>query len=343
MEKAIDIRLQIHQLVSDILKEDVPVKLLQLTRQLFDSLLEIVNPVVPIDADQTDMIVQSGKALSPYSAASSIKDLYRTQRFMRGLLTAIEDLRVRHPEDCLHVVYAGTGPFAILAFPVMFAYSGRHVKFTFLDIHQDALRALTYLLDLMNFNDHVDDLVCMDATQYSLPSDRKTHLVITETMQKALLKETQVGITLHLAPQTDPDTIWIPESILIEAALVNNNKDIERMMGSLKEGDTHLQPLGTLLNLSKSTALSMVQKRNTPEKYLDPVTFHLPEWLVKDYPSLSLTTTVHVYGPHKLLPYESSITLSHELQDLNGLEKAPASVDIFYRLGNDPGFEYRFD
>lgn len=342
MEKSIDIRLKIHQLVSDILKEDVPVKLLQLTRQLFDSLIEIVHPVVPIDANQTDMIVQSGKALSPYSAASSIKDLYRTQRFMRGLLQAIEDLRFRHPGECLRVVYAGTGPFAILAFPVMFAYSGRDVKFTFIDIHQDALRALTYLLDKMEFNGHIEDIVCTDATHYSIPPECKTHLVITETMQKALVKETQVGITLHLAPQTDPDTIWIPESILVEAALVNKNKDIGRMMGTLKEGDSHLHPLGTLLDFTKSTALNIVQKNSPLQKYLEPVTFHLPELLVKDYPALTLITTVHIYGPHKLLPYESSITLSHELQDLNDLEKAPASVDISYRLGDDPGFECRF-
>lgn len=334
---------QIHQIVTDILNEDIPVKLLQLTQKLFDTLLEFVSPIVSIDPDQKDLILQNGKALSPYSAASSIKELYRTRSFMSGALLAVKDLRDRHSGECLHIVYAGTGPFAILALPVMFAYTASEVKFTFIDIHSDATRALTYILGKLGFTDHIEDIVCVDATKYSIPANRPTHLVISETMQRALVKETQVGITLHLAPQVGPDTIWIPESIHIEAALVNKSKDMERMMGTLKEGETHIHYLGTLMNLTKEFAQHSVQDNNDTLNNFEEVTFTLPQDILMDYPVFTLMTTINVYGPHYLLPHESSITLPHEVQDLSKTESTPKSISLLYRLDDNPRFEFRLD
>lgn len=343
MDNSLTLQSKIRTLVSDILREEGPGKLLHLTDQLFDSLVEIISPVITLDSNHKDSILQSGKALSPYWAAASIKDFKRTQYFMRGLLEAIGDLRTTHQGECIHIVYAGTGPFAVLALPVLFDYPGSEVKFTFIDIHPDSIRSLTVLLDKLRLTEHIEALMCADATNYSLPKDRKTHLVISETMQRALVREPQVGITLHLALQTDSDTIWIPESILVEATLVNKSKDMDRMMGRLREGETHFQPLGTLMDLTKTTAQAIVRHKDTDHKTLDEVTFPLPADVVPEFPVLTLMTTVHVYGSHRLLPHDASITLPHELHDLRVLKKTPSSVHISYRLGDDPGFECRFE
>lgn len=343
MEKSTYYRTQVQQILSKILIEESPINLLHATEQLFDSLIEIITPVVPIDPQQKDSILQSGKALSPYWAAASIKDFKRTQCFMKGLLEAVKDLKTKHPDECLHIVYAGTGPFAVLALPVLLIYAAREVRFTFIDIHPEAIRSLVHLMGKLGLNEHIEDFVCIDATQYSLPADRKTHLVLTETMQRALVREPQVAITLHLAPQTDPDTVWIPEAIHVEAALVNSSKDMDRMMGSLKAGDTHLQNLGTVMNLTKSYAQDMALNKGSDTHVLDEVTIFIPAHFAPDYEVLTLMTTVQVYGTHRLHPYDSSITMPHNFQDLSRLDTLPSCVYLTYQMGGDPGFVGRFE
>lgn len=79
----------------------------------------------------------SGLAISPTLAAMCARELFRTLAFIRGLAEAIND--AMHPDRPVRVLYAGCGPYALLAVPLMTVFSSAQVTFTLMDIHQECL------------------------------------------------------------------------------------------------------------------------------------------------------------------------------------------------------------
>jgi len=337
MDSNWDFRKTLREVTTKILNETSPGQLLYLTDKLFDLLVEICRSRVDLDPKSQDSILASGKALNPYWAAICIKDFKRTQCFMNGLYQAVADQRALYPGECIHVVYIGTGPFATIALPVLLAYCSNEVKFTFLDVHEEAIASLAHLLDVLGMQDHVHELVCADATTYRLPEGQRTHIVLTETMQRAFAREPQVAITLHLAPQMAEDTVWIPESVVIEAALMNKQKDTARMMGQLPEGESSFQIIGEVMNLTKATVVVPCDDL-TQHPLLQGVSLPLPPDMVSEYPHLVLMTTIQVYGDHRLLPWDTSITLPFDIRDLRESGAVLKDVVFEYRMGREPGF-----
>jgi hypothetical protein len=65
----------------------------------------------------------------------------------------------------IHVLYAGCGPFALLALPLMTAFSKQEVVFTLIDIHPESLRCARHLIDSFGYGAHVRAYACADATK----------------------------------------------------------------------------------------------------------------------------------------------------------------------------------
>ena len=70
-----------------------------------------------------EVITEQGVAISPVMAAMCLEDYYRTIIYLRGLNAAIMDTKTQRPTRPLRVLYAGTGPYAILAIPLMAVHS----------------------------------------------------------------------------------------------------------------------------------------------------------------------------------------------------------------------------
>lgn len=80
----------------------------------------------------------------------------------------------------------------------MIFYSSE-VGFTLLEINSHSIENLRKVIKAFNAQEYVENIVQCDATEYKVDKDKPIHMIVTETMQRALKKEPQVAITLNLA------------------------------------------------------------------------------------------------------------------------------------------------
>ncbi len=266
--------------------------------------------------------LNSGKAISPEDAARCIQDFIRTAKFIQGLEAAILDLKKCFPEQQLNLLYAGCGPFAPLALAIAASFSAAEIRFTLLDIHQESLDSAAHLFQVFGLTDRVADFVLADATTYQWPSDRHLHLLVSETMQRALDKEPQVAITQNLAPQLCEGGILIPENIRVEAVLCIAAKEFEEDPSA-----KFRIPLGVLLDLNAATA-------NTVS--FQPILLKTPDDLT-ELPHCMLFTTITIYGDLVLNAYESGLTYPMIFYPL-GKIRAAETLEFQYQTGKTPGF-----
>lgn len=163
--------------------------------------------------------LSTGLALSPALAAQCLLDGRRTAAFVRGTLRAIQEAERRFAPSVLEVLYAGTGPFAPLAFLVMPFLDPASVRFTLLDVNEASVDSVHALLGALGGSEHVRNVVCGDATAYRHP--KPLHGVISETLQRTLREEPFVAILRNLRPQLAAGAVVVPERVTIELALLD--------------------------------------------------------------------------------------------------------------------------
>jgi predicted RNA methylase len=164
---------------------------------------------------------QYGNAIGAFWAGRCVREVLRTQRFVRALYAEVSGAMKVHKRP-VHVLYAGTGPFAALALPVMMMLKPEEVQFTFLEINRESIEILNQVLDLFNLRSYVKSIEECDASLWEI-SASKIDIVISETMNKALFDEPQVAIMLNLASQLPKGVIFLPEEIKVSLCKVRND------------------------------------------------------------------------------------------------------------------------
>ena len=145
----------------------------------FESVTQFsIDPTRDIATGETRL--DSGLAISPTLAAMCIRESFRTLAFIRGLAASISD--ALHPNRPVRVLYAGCGPFALLAVPLMTVFPGKQATFTLLDIHQECVDSVLSLVNALGLSSHLDGAVCGDATLYEIPAGRKPDVIVSETI-----------------------------------------------------------------------------------------------------------------------------------------------------------------
>src|SRR5262249_48655729 len=130
------------------------------------------------------------------------------------------------PGEIIHVLYAGCGPFAPLCLPLLPLLAGHRVHFTLLDVHARAIVSVQAILAALGLQgENIDCLVC-DVTEYRNTDNRRLHLVVSETMQRALEKEPQVAVLMNMAPQLAAGGLMVPETIAVEAVLTDLSQEL---------------------------------------------------------------------------------------------------------------------
>jgi hypothetical protein len=166
-----------------------------------------------------------------------------------------------------------------------------------------------------------------DAAEH-VPAGRGPHVVLVEAMQRALEREPQVALTARLAPRLREGALWLPARIAVDAFLGEPGP----------ERDAPRVPLGTVLELRADTAPALWAAREPFEggEALPPVRLRVPD----DTPPrhVLLSTTLDVFGPHRLGEGDSGITLPLPLHAL-GRVPAGARIELRYLLGERPGFQ----
>jgi len=229
------------------------------------------------------------------------------------VLAAIEEAKRRFPGERIEVVYAGTGPYAALAVPLMPRLS--QVSFTLIDIHDAAIESLRAVIGHFGFESLVRAVVAGDATAYEHPSDLPLHVVICETMQRALTVEPQVAIVRHLASRLHPRGIVVPQRVSVDLVL--------------RDGAD--ERVGRAVELTLETA-------RDPHYWSQRRVLRLPGVRPKALPVL--VTTINTFDGHELREYDSGLTHPEVLWDLTDLTEGE-ELELWYELGSHPRIRAR--
>jgi SAM-dependent methyltransferase len=282
------------------------------------------------EPDETDPIATpDGRAISTRDAARCTLDFARTARFLRGVDGALTEAVKRFPGETVEVLYAGCGPFAPLVVPLAGRFGSR-VHCTLVDVQPRSVDAARQLVEALGLGDSVG-VVEADAVTYR--PEPAPHVVVTETMQRALTVEPQVAITRNLARRLRPDGLLVPERVSVDACLIDLAREFSLDGAPLNRVRVGL---GRLLSL---TARDAIEGRLDPDAdgLLAPVVVTVPAQ--PEATTLALLTHVVVFGDIGLGDYDSGITCPEILHG-PGRASGGLRLEFRYALGAKPGFRH---
>lgn len=280
-----------------------------------------------------DVYLPNGKAIGTVWAAMCVREMMRTKKFIFGIYNAIKYLQKNFPYNSIHIVYAGTGPFAALVIPLTSVFSSKEVQFTLLEINTDTIQILKNTIRAFQVEDYVNEIVQCDAAEYKANIDKPIHMVISETMQNALQKEPQVSIARNLVPQIQEGGIFIPQNISVEVALIDSKRDRERMMGVEGAEHDYYYSLGKIFELNKNTAID--------DEYLSrKVDVIISKNIEARYSKLCLLTDIQVFRETKLTNYQCSLTIPKRIMNIDLVNSPVKKIKFQYIINEKPGFAW---
>ncbi|TMJ05994.1 MAG: hypothetical protein E6G97_01530 [Alphaproteobacteria bacterium] len=266
-------------------------------------------------AHEADIMLPSGKAIAPRSAAACLLDAARTVAFLRGTEAALRTVLARFPQRPVEMLYAGCGPFAPFALMLATRFGPAQVRATLLDVNPSSLGCARALFETFGLTDFVRAYVCADAATYVWPRELPLHVVLVEAMQRALEHEPQVAISLNLAPQLTAGGILVPERIAVDLCLYDPAREFAAAdSGDLSEARRIRVCLGTVLELTADSARALARATEYPAPVLDvpAETRHLPAML---------RTAITAFGHHSIGEYASGLTNPFPLNGLAGARR----------------------
>lgn len=287
-------------LVSSSLEEEIAA-----SKSLFEDygrLLTFVNEKNNI-LDENSSTIQGGVALSPQMALACLEDTLRAVRFLKGIYQAIQKAFQIFPEEKIEILYAGCGPGAPLILPLLSFFETNKISITLIDIHSSSIKTVDKIIDLLNCKNYFRKSCIEDATVYKHPRNAKLHIIILETMDKALTNEPQVRITQNLAPQLIKRGILIPERITLHSAhsffanraFYNKSSDLLTPPSNVKTTTT--KPLFVITKAQQHTNAFYFES--------DPIKRPIS---IEETPDICILTEIHIFGDHTLGDAESLIS-----------------------------------
>jgi hypothetical protein len=317
-------------------------KITEATNDLYQLFLEVSGLETEDRQNRESIFLSHGKAIGTVWAALCIKEILRTKRFIRGLYRGIKSACQRFPGEPIRILYVGTGPFATLAIPLTTVFTSAEISFTFLEINPGSIRFLEKVIDAFQIKEYVHEIKKVDALEYLMDRNNPNHIVITETMQNALQKEPQVGITMNLVPQMEPKAILIPENIVIEAALLDPRKNMDRITGVNDCGRDCYRILGKVFEISKETMASQPSGINSQDvSDFAEVEIEVPAGIPSGYKQLCLFTRIRVFEAEKLDYWQCSLTQPQIIMNLEQSKNMINRIGFQYVIGKSPGFRWR--
>ena len=272
----------------------------------------------------------SGVAVSPTMAAMCLDDYARTTEFLRGVFAAITTAKRVISDRPVHILYAGCGPFAALAVPVMAVLKPEDAAFTLIDIHPESIESARAVVDSFGFSDRVKAFEIADAADYKIDAGNAPDIILSETLRATLKAEPQVAITRNLVTQA-PNAVLIPEEIRVELKLVDLSREFDFNGAGVERDRIYV---GDVFVLNREVVAAW-QEIDTG--FLEGSTLRLPASFGSEYVA-RLFTMIRVFGDHKLEDYMSGLTYPRRfIKD----EVEPGDeIRFWYKLGPDPGLEF---
>lgn len=285
-----------------------------------------LSQLPPLDDRATAL--PSGHALSPADAATCLLDPARTAVLVRALDAHIAGRHARFGE--VRVLYAGCGPLAPLALLLARRWRGRGVRFDLLDVHACSIESATRLFELAGAADTLGSARCADAATLQVDA-RRTDILVTEVMQRALIREPQVAVVANLLPQCAPHAALVPGRIEVRATLA-------RAADHASPGPIGHE-LDPLLTLSADTVPQFAGAIRAGDATLPEVMLQVPRDIEGEF-DLMLATCIEAGPGESLVAGESGLTEPLFAFEL-GRVRAGDVLGVRYRLGRNPGFSTR--
>lgn len=270
-------------------------------KQATDRMYELYTSISRVNASNSndeEIILPSGKAISPGAAAHCLLELRRTAVFLRGIFKAIQFCRDKNPDRPVSIFYAGCGPYGTLVTPLLTIFAPEELQADFLEINQTSLHSAKEVIQSLGLEKSVNSFILGDAATHSLPKQSNYDIIISETMQSCLDNEPQVAIMQNLVPQMRADAIFIPEAISLDAFMTDPRQEMEKFFYSeTPKPPPERIPLGNILKVNKYSLATeeMSTEVKIPKKLSTCIDLHL-------------FTTVTVFADEQLKENDTSIT-----------------------------------
>ncbi len=296
---------------------------------------ELGSPFHDTDDDiaKGETITASGVAISPKMAAMCLDDFARTVQFIRGMHAAIRAARTKISDRPVRVLYAGCGPWATIAVPLMTTFRSDEAVFTLMDIHIESIKSVMEIVGKLELNDHVSKFEIADAASYRIEAGDRPDIILIEMMRAGLEAEPQVAVAMNLMRQM-PDALMIPEAVSIDVALMCAAQAIDLENAEMTEPDR--VAVGPVFVLD-STSLKSWSGNDTGQ--ITGAAVEIPYFDSRRRRPM-LLTTVRVFGEHILKDYDSGITCPKKLP-ISAEIVAGDVIEFSYVLGSRPGFTAR--
>lgn len=329
-----DIQKDIIRITSEYFEDNIDYLKLSNASKEFKALLNnVCGQDMDVEDGRSDIKCENGKALGTFWAALCLDDLMRTRQFIRGIDKAIKEKVTEKP---IHILYAGTGPFATLILPFIFRYSKQDIKYTLLELNPFTFQILQNLIDKLGLEEYNITLVKDDATKYKIDPKNKPDIIISETMQNALAKEQQVPIFLNLMKQAKNDSIFIPEKIELHLGLIKAGIPIEELHKK------HYSKIKKVFEVSKEAMFSSnpseklsVEKKSFPKRKT-----LIENKNLKGFNQLILITEIQVYKNEKIEINNSGLTTPIFIKDISDTLKESIKINTQYIISSSPKLEY---
>lgn len=286
-----------------------------------------------------EVLLQGGIALSSYDAAICLDEFIRTARFLKGTHLALRELLRRFPGQKLNILYAGCGPYATLILPLLPLFAPAELDVLLLDINTDSLRSVAGILSAAGLEDYQVNMQQADAIRYQSPASRPLHLVVSETMFYALIREPQVSITQNLAPQLQKGGILIPEEINLDLVFTFHGE--EPYLKSTDQYPSRL-PYGQRVQVDRlfsiNKELDFYRANNSPGIF-ESKFYELPTDFSAT-PDLCIHTHLRIFGEVILHSAESSITNPYCVVSLYNLQGYTHAA-LVYDFNDVPQWSYK--
>lgn len=331
---------RLRRLTDQLLDRHAPGETILEATLALNALFDRLSPIPRDDSEarEEDTRLEQGTAVSPECAAICGLEPLRVARFLQGVDRALETAYHRFPDQPIHLLYAGTGPYGTLVTPLLTRHSPEQLQVTLLDYHDASLDSLRTVLSALGLEAFIKGYVRADATQYQHPADDPIHLVVSETMAAGLANEMQVPITLNLAPQLTDGGLWVPQSIRVRGVIGDPRTlftPIDYTTPPPYPALEGIVEVGTAFEITKEQAISLAPRRD--HDTLPAATLTAPERIEPGHLPF-LHTEITIFDDIRLTDRDTTLNLilvfPPELPFREG-DRTP----LRYRLGNRPGLE----
>jgi len=288
------------------------------------------------EVNKEGLLFPMGEAIAPVFSAMCIDDVLRTKRFIMAMDMAISEHRKINSEKPVTILYAGTGPFAALVWPLLAKYTPKEVQLILLEAHTVCIDSVKRLLKAYDAYDYVKEMYHCDASNFQFEKKRMdVDIVLIECLHQALAREPQVAITFNLIPQLKNDVVLIPEQVRLDLSFIDMNEKKESCYFGAQES------IETVFEVSKESVQKYFEKSTKSEISFESRIVMLDEEKKSMNDLVAISTEVIILDPFVLTTEESGLTIPYSLINLD-VDSDIKGVETLFVLGQYPKLLTRF-